>query len=164
MSTPCSPSTPTITDTNGADPDTLTKQPPFPRFLVVQCTDPQKLRYQNSDIMDRTIRGVTSASVIIQCMGPALLVEVSHEAYTHNLLKITQIRELPMKISPPPPWSMNSRKGVVKFGRAANGMPNEEVKDALNSSPRNRDMPFVAEAFLSDSTTRWFGLTPISKP
>ena len=146
MSSPCSPSTPTTTDTNDADPDTLTKQPPFPRFLVVQCADPQKkLRDQNSDITDRTIRGVTSSSVIIQWMGPALLVEVSHEAYAHNLLKVTQIGELPVKVSPH--RSMNSRKGVVKFGRAANGMSNDEVKDALNSSPRNRDMPFVAEAF-----------------
>ena len=144
MSSPCSPSTPTTTDTNDADPDTLTKQPPFPRFLVVQCTDPQKkLRDQNSDITDRTIRGVTSASVIIQWMGPALLVEVSHEAYAHNLLKVTQIGELPVKVSPH--RSMNSRK--VKVGRAANGISNEEVKDALNSSPRNRDMTFVAEAF-----------------
>ena len=146
MSSPCSPSTPITTDTNDVDPDTLTKQPPFPRFLVVQCTDHQKkLRDQNFDITDRTIRGVTSASVIIQWMGPALLVEVSYEAYAHNLLKLTQIGELPVKVAPH--RSMNSRKGVVKFGRAANGMSNEEVKDALNSSPRNRDMPFVAEAF-----------------
>ena len=96
----CSTPTPTTTDTNDADPATLIKQPPFPRFLVVQCTDPQKkLRVQNSDITDRTIRGVTSAGMIIQWMGPALLVEVSHEAYAHNL-KVTQIGELPAKVSP----------------------------------------------------------------
>ena len=145
MSSPCSPSTPTTTDTNDADRDTLTKQSPFPRFLVVQCTNPQKkLRDQNSDITDRTIWRVTSTSVIIPD-GPALLVEVSHEAYAHNLLKVTQIGELPVKVSSH--RSMNSWKGVVKFERSANGMSNEEVKDALNSAPMNRDMPFVAEAF-----------------
>ena len=79
----------------------------------------------------RTERGVTSASVIIQWMGPALLVEVSHEAYAHNLLKVTQIGELPVKVSPH--RSMNSRKVVVKFGRAANGMSNEEQGHAICS-------------------------------
>ena len=45
-----------------------------------------------------------------------------------------------------PHCSLNTRKGVAKFGRAAIGMSNEEVKDAINSSPRNRGIPFVAEA------------------
>ena len=134
------------TDINNADPDTPIKQPSFPCFLVVQGTDPQKkLQDQNSDITDRTIRGVTSESVSIRWMGAALLVEVAHRAYAHNLLSITQIGQVPVKVSPH--RSLNSRKGVAKFGRAASGMSNEEVKDALNSSPRNRDIPFVAEAF-----------------
>ena len=46
-----------------------------------------------------------------------------------------------------PHRSLNTRKGVAKFGRAAIGMSNEEVKDAINSSPRNRGIPFVAEAY-----------------
>ena len=117
----------------------------FPRFLVVESTDPQKkLRDFNDNIMDLTIRGVTSASMSIKWMGPALLVEVSHKAYALNLLKMKQIDEFPVKVSPH--RSLNSRKGVAKSGRAATGMSNEEVRDALNSSPRNRDMPFVAEA------------------
>ena len=144
-SPPCS--TPTPTDTNDADPDTrAAKRPMFPRFLVVESTDPQKkLRDLNDDIMDLTIREVTSASVSIKWMGPALLVEVSHEACARNLLKMKQIDEFPVKVSPH--QSLNTRKGVAKFGRAATGMSNAEVRDALNSSPRNRDMPFVAEAY-----------------
>ena len=96
-------------------------------------------------IMDTTIRGVTSASVSIEWMGPALLVEVFHEAYARNLQKMTQIDQFHVKVSPH--RSLNTRKGVAKFDRAATDMSNEEVRDALNSSPRNRDMPFVAEAY-----------------
>ena len=105
---------------------------------------PEKLRDQNLDITDRTIRGVTSAGVSIKWMGSTLLTEVSHEAYAHNLLKVTQIGETHVKLSPN--RSLYPRKGVAKFRRAANGM-SYEVTDALNSSPKNRDMPFVAEAF-----------------
>ena len=46
-----------------------------------------------------------------------------------------------------PHWSLNSRNGVVEFGRAATGMSSEEVKDALNSASRNRDMNFVADTY-----------------
>ena len=143
----CSTPTPTNTDSNDADPDTHTaKQPTFPRFLVVESTDPQKkLQDLNDDVMDLTIRGVTSASVSIKWMGPAQLVKVSHEAHAHNLKKMTQIDQVPVKVSPH--RSLNTRKGVAKFGRAATGMSNEEVRDALNSSPRNKDMPFVADAY-----------------
>ena len=138
---------PEIPTSNDANPDTRTaKQPTFPRFLVVESADPQKkLRDLNDVIMDTTIRGVTSASVSIEWMGPALLVEVSHEAYARNLQRMTQIDQFHVKVSPH--RSLNTRKGVAKFGRAATGMSNEEVRDALNSSPRNRDMPFVAEAY-----------------
>ena len=151
---PCSSSTPNDppdadreppTDINNANPDTPIKQLPFPRFLVVQSTDPQKLQDQNSDITDKTIWRVTSASVRIRWWMGAALVEVSHQDYAHNLLKFTWIRQVSVKVSPY--QSLNSRKGVAKFGRAATGMSNEEVKDALNSSPRNKDIPFVAEAF-----------------
>ena len=140
-------STPTPTDSNDSDLDTHTaKRPMFPRFLVVESTDPQKkLWYLNDDIMDLTIGGVTSASVSIKWMGPSLLVDVSHEAYAHNLQQITQIDQFPVKVSPH--RSLNTRKGVAKLGRAATGMSNEEVRNSLNSSPRNRDMPFVAEAY-----------------
>ena len=129
---------PEIPTSNDANPDTRTaKQPTFPRFLVVESADPQKkLRDLNDVIMDTTIRGVTSASVSIEWMGPALLVELSHEAYARNLQKITQIDQFHVKVSPH--RSLNTRKGVAKFGRAATGMSNEEVQDALNSSPRNR--------------------------
>ena len=118
----------------------------FPRFLVVESTDPQKkLPGLNDVILDRTIQGVTSVIAGIEWMGSALLVEVSHEAYARNLQKLTQIGEVPVKFSPH--RSLNTRKGVAKFGRAAIGMSNEEVKDAINSSPRNRGIPFVAEAY-----------------
>ena len=144
-----SPSCSTLppTDSNNADPDTHTaKRPMFPRFLVVESTDPQnKLRDLNDDIINLTIRGVTSTSVSVKWMGPALFVKVSHEAYARNLQKMTQIDQFPVKVSPH--RSLNTRKGVAKFGRAATGMSNEEVRNALNSSPKNRDMPFVAEAY-----------------
>ena len=146
-SPPCSTPTPTNNDSDDADPDIhITKQPMFPRFLVVESTDPQKkLPGLNDVILDRTIQGVTSVSAGIEWMGSALLVEVSHEAYARNLQKLTQIGEVPVKVAPH--RSLNTRKGVAKFGRAAIGMSNEEVKDAINSSPRNRGIPFVAEAY-----------------
>ena len=118
----------------------------FPCFLVVESTDPQKkLPGLDDVILDRTIQGVTSVSAGIKWMGSALFVEVSHEAYARNLQKLTQIGEVPVKVSPH--RSLSTRKGVAKFGRAAIGMSNEGVKDAINSSPRNRGIPFVAEAY-----------------
>ena len=107
----CSSSTPNdppdadleIPTPNNANTDTRTaKQPTFPCFLVVESADPQKkLRDLNDVIMDTTIRGVASANVSIEWMGPALLVEVSHEAYARKLQKMTQIDQFHVKVSPP---------------------------------------------------------------
>ena len=101
-SPPCSTPTPTNNDSDDANPELhITKQPMFPRFLVVESTDPQKkLPGLNDVILDRTIQGVTSVSADIEWMGSALLVEVSHEAYARNLQKLTQIGEVPVKVSP----------------------------------------------------------------
>ena len=107
---------PEIPTSNDANPDTRTaKQPTFPRFLVVESADPQKkLRDLNDVIMDTTIRGVTSASVSIELMGPALLVEVSHEAYARNLQRMTQINQFHVKVSPPPVSEHEKGSGKIR--------------------------------------------------
>ena len=73
----------------------------FLHFLVVNSANPQKkLRDLNDVIVDSTSRGVTSASMSIEWMGPGLLVEVSHEAYAGNLQKMTKIDQFRVKVSP----------------------------------------------------------------
>lgn len=151
-SPPCSP-----TPTQSSDPDVVDpemspdheqnyegpkKQPP--RFLVVEA-DSDGLKKINPVILDKTIQGVTSESVIINWLGSALLVEVSHSAYAENLLKMTRIGETSVKVSPH--RSFNSSRGVVRFGRTSGDFSNDEIKQALNSSQRNRNLPHVSEVF-----------------
>ena len=144
----CSPSTPNNTESPDADPDTLSTTIPrktFPRFLVVEGLDPNKsLTRVNRTILTKTIDGTTSESVKREWMGRALLVEVNHEAYSTNLLKLDKIGDMPVRVSAH--RSLNYSKGVVRFKQAATDLTNEDMARDLNTSQRNRDIPQVREA------------------
>ena len=145
---PCSPSTPNNSDPLDADSDTAPSPKPrktFARFLVVEGLDPNKsLTRLNRTILAKTIEGVTSKTVHREWMGRALLVEVNHEAYSTNLLKLTKIGDMPVRVSAH--RSLNFCKGVVRFKQAATGLTNEDLVRDLNMSRRNRDSPQVTEA------------------
>ena len=74
-------------------------------------------------------------------MGRALLVEVNHEAYSTNLLKLTKIGDMPVRVLAH--RSLNFCKGVVRFKQAANDLTNEDLARDLNMSWRNKDSPQV---------------------
>ena len=74
-------------------------------------------------------------------MGKCLLVEANHEAYSTNLLKLTQIGDMPVKVSAH--LSLNYAKGVVRFKEAAEGLTNEELTRDINMSWRNNESPQV---------------------
>ena len=153
-STPCSPPTPT--DTLDADPEpsmdntnlstgseaTAAQNKRFPRFLVIEGLDPNKtLRRANGTILDKTIDGATSVTTKREWMGKAVLVEVNCGAYSNNLLKLTQIGDMPVRVSAH--RSLNYAKGVVRFRQAAQDLSNEDLARDLNMSRRNRDQPQV---------------------
>ena len=157
-SPPCSPRTPN--DSPNADPEPSTANdmiPPtdsetapaqnkrFPRFLVIEGLDPNKtLRRANGTILDKTIDGATSATTKKEWMGKSVLVEVNYEAYSTNLLKLTQIGGMPVRVSAH--RSLNYAKGVVRFRQAAQDLTNEDLARDLNASRRNRNQPQVKDA------------------
>ena len=72
-------------------------------------------------------------------MGKAVLVEVNCGAYSNNLLKLTQIGDMPIRVSAH--RSLNYAKGVVRFRQAAQDLTNEDLARDLNMSRRNHDQP-----------------------
>ena len=89
----------------------------------------------NRTILTKAIEGATSARTTKQWMANLILVEVNHEAYFTNLMKLNQIGEMPIKVSAH--RSLNYAKGVVKFKQVAEGLTNEELARDLNMSWRN---------------------------
>ena len=117
----------------------------FPRFLVIEGLDPNKtLRRVNGTILDKTIDGATSVTTKRQWMGKAVLVEANCGAYSNNLSKLTQIGDMPVRVSAH--RSLNYAKGVVRFRQAAQDLTNEDIVRDLNMSRRNRDQAQVKDA------------------
>ena len=157
-STPCSPPTPT--DTLDADLElsmanntnlstgseaTAAQKKRFPRFLVIEGLDPNKtLRRANGTILDKAIDGATSVTTKREWMSKAVLVEVNCGAYSNNLLKLTQIGDMPIRVSAH--RSLNYAKGVVRFRQTSQDLTNEDLARDLNMSRRNRDQPQVKDA------------------
>ena len=145
---PCSPSTPNNSDPLDADSDTAPSPKPkktFATFLVVEGLDHNKsLSRLNRTVLAKTIKGVTSKTVHREWMDRALLVEVNHEAYSTNLLKLTKIGDMPVRVSAR--RSLNFCKGVVRFKQAATDLTNEDLVRDLNMSWRNKEPPQVTEA------------------
>ena len=135
---------------NDTNPSTCSETAPaqnkrFPRFLVIEGLDPNKTLWRvNGTILDKTIDGATSVTTKREWMGKAVLVEVNYEAYSTNLLKLTQIGDMPVRVSAH--QSLNYAKGMVKFGQAAQDLTNEDLARDLNVSRRNRDQPQVKDA------------------
>ena len=79
-----------------------------------------------------------------QWMGKAVLVEVNCGAYSNNLLKLTQIGNMPDMV--PAHRNLNYAKGLVRFRQAAQDLTNEDPARDLNMSRRSRDQPQVKDA------------------
>ena len=145
---PCSPSTPNNSDPLDADSDTAPSaksRKTFARFLVVEGLDPNKsLTRLNRTVLAKTTEDVTSKTVHREWMGWALLVEVNHEAYSTNLLKLTKIGDMHVRVSAH--QSLNFCKGVVRFKQPATDLTNEDLVRDLNMSWCNKDTPQVTEA------------------
>ena len=125
--------------TSSANTSAINKRKTFPRFLVVEGLGVNKtLRNVNSTILDKTIDGATSVSTKRGWMGRSALVEVNHEAYFTNLMKLNQIGDMPVKVSAH--RNLNYAKGVVRFRQATEGLTNEDLARDLNMSRRNHDL------------------------
>ena len=70
-------------------------------------------------------------------------VEVNHEAYFTNLMKLNQIGDMPVRVSPHP--SQKYAKAVVRFRHAVEGLANEEHTRHLNMTRHNNDSPQLKE-------------------
>ena len=131
--------------TSSANTSATNKRKTFPRFLVVEGLGANKtLRNVNSTILDKTIDGATSVSTKRGWMGRSVLVEVNHEAYFTNLMKLNQVDDMPVRVSAH--RSLNYAKGVVRFRQATEGLTNEDLARDLNMSRRNHDLPQVKDA------------------
>ena len=148
MPPPCSSSTPNNSDPLDADSDTAPSPKPrktFARFLVVEGLDPNKsLMRLNRTVLAKTIEGFMSKTLHREWMGRALLVEFNHEAYSTNLLKLTKIGDMPVRVSAH--RSLNFCKGVVRFKQVATDLTNEDLVRDLNMSWSNKDSPQMTEA------------------
>ena len=69
-----------------------------------------------------------------------ILIEVKHEAYSINLLKLVKIGDMPAH------QSLNFSKWIVRFKEAATDLSNEDLARDLNTSLHNRDIPQVRDA------------------
>ena len=131
--------------TSSANTSTTNRRKTFARFFVVKGLGANKtLRNVNSTILDKTIDGATSVSTKREWMGRSVLVEVNHEAYFTNLMKLNQIGDIPVKVSAH--RSLNYAKGVVRFRQATECLTNEDLARDLNMSRCNHDLPQVKEA------------------
>ena len=77
-------------------------------------------------------------------MCRAVLVEVNHETYSTNPLKLTKISDMPVRVSAH--RSLNFCKRVIRLKQAATDLINEDLVRDLNMSWRNKDTPQVTEA------------------
>ena len=124
--------------TSSANTSATNKRKTFARLLVVEGLGANKtLRNVNSTILDKNIDGATSVSTKREWMGRSVLVEVNHEAYFTNLMKLSQIGDMPVKVLAH--RSLNYAKGVVRFRQATEGLTNEDLARDLNMSRRNHD-------------------------
>ena len=147
-SPPCSSHTPTQ-DLNEVDTETAhgtnEEQGGYPRFLVVDGKDRERpLSGIHPVIVDRTIRGCTSASVHVERMGKAYLVKVHCKTYADSLLSLGMVQDCPVQVTPH--RSLNSSRGVVQFGRSAKGLSTEDIIEEISTSPRNEEVPEITSA------------------
>ena len=135
---PVPPIPPVVTRTD-ADSDS------FMKYLVVEGLDPNKpLRKLNRTLLEKTIQSITSVSAEIEWMGRALLVEVKHKSHSTNLLSLTKIGDMNVRVSAH--RNLNFSKGVVRFRQAAEDLTIEELMNDINHSQRNKDLPHISEA------------------
>ena len=129
-STPCLPSTPNKSESPDAVRDTLPSPKHRQTFFQIPCgwrTWPKQITDQSEqNHPNQEIDGTTSESVKRAPMGRALLVEVNHEAYSTNLLKLDKI-DMPVRVSAH--RILNFSKGVVRFKQAATDLTNEDMAE-----------------------------------
>jgi hypothetical protein len=104
--------------------------PPFPHFLFVQGTDPEKPVCKLSPFtIKKSIQSIAgTVKNVTQLRSGNLLIEVDKEAQAKNLLNATSFLNIPIKITPH--RSLNSSKGVIRC-RELRDCSEQEIIDGL---------------------------------
>ena len=118
-----------------ADPDTFNNSN-WPRFLVIKSLDEKPIVNHNMFVIAKAIEGIAGKPVSVKRLMNAglLLIEVDRRHYATNLLKATQLHDIPVEISPH--RTMNSCKGVINcnFRNDMDTMTDQEFKEELINS------------------------------
>jgi hypothetical protein len=103
---------------------------PFPRFLFVQGTDPDKPINKISPFaLKKSIESIAGTPKnVTQLRSGNIIIEIEKESHAKNLLKATSFLHTPIKITPH--RSLNSSKGVIRC-RELRDCSEEEILDGL---------------------------------
>jgi hypothetical protein len=103
---------------------------PFPRFLFVQGTDPEKsLNKLSPFAVKKSIESIAGIpKKVTQLRSGNIIIEIERESHANNLLKSTSFLNTPVKITPH--RTLNSSKGVIRC-RELRDCSQQEIIDGL---------------------------------
>ena len=115
-----------------SDSETCASTPEWPRFLVVQFTDPETpLSKLSPFAIQKAIEGIAGEPKSVRRLGFAnLLIEVAKKSHCDNLLAAKQFAGVAVSISPH--RNLNTKKGVVRCPDLA-GCSEYELLEELKS-------------------------------
>ena len=114
------------------DADSEKPQPtsPFPRFLLIESTNPdQPLSKLSPFVIEKVLVSIAgSPKSVKKLVSGALLVEVEKPKYAENLLKLNQFFQIPAKCSPH--ISLSTSRGIIRCPDLA-GVTEAEIVQEL---------------------------------
>jgi len=101
----------------------------WPRFLVIEPTDSKRpLSVLSPFVLGKAMRGIVgTAKAMRQLRTGQILIEVDREGQSKNLLKLTELCTVPVKVSAH--RTLNSSKGVIRSFDLARMNPAELVAE-----------------------------------
>ena len=105
---------------------------PFPRFLIVESTDPDKrIATLSPFVIEKQIESIAGVPKSVKKLKTGnLLIEVEKPQHAKNLTKIKEFYHIPCKCFPH--GSLNSSKGVIRCRDLA-GVSDSEIASELKS-------------------------------
>jgi hypothetical protein len=104
--------------------------PPFPHFLFVQGTDPEKpLSKLSPFAIKKSIESIAGAPKnVTQLRSGNIIIEITKHSHATNLLQAKQFMNTPVKIAPH--RSLNCSKGVIRC-RELRDCSEQEIVEGL---------------------------------
>ena len=115
------------------DPDDDKAEPVknWPRFLVMESVDENNpLKKLSPFAVAKGIKGIAGEPKDVKFIRTGLLIEVTRQTHSDNLLKTTTFVTIPVRVTAHK--SLNTRKGVIRCQELA-GLDEEEIQNELAS-------------------------------